>query len=75
MDYFQQDCAHIANQFSAEPATSTNEDKTTHRRWGQGVLAFYACLLLAGATAIGVTQLRALSSDAVQQASMQVKAK
>ena len=75
MDYFRQDCAHIANQFSAEPATSTNEDKTNRRRWGRGMFSFYACLLLAGATAIGVTQFKALSSDAVQHASMQVKAK
>jgi hypothetical protein len=53
MDYFQQDCAHIANQ--PEPANSTKEDKTTRRRWARAVAIFYACLILVGATAIGVT--------------------
>ncbi|WP_210352160.1 hypothetical protein, partial [Bradyrhizobium rifense] len=56
MDDFQQDCAHVTNQFLAEPANSTSEDRGTRKRWARGVIAFYACVMLAGATAIAVTQ-------------------
>ena len=55
MDYFSEDSAHVTNGFSLnEPAASTHEDRITHKRWAKAVLAFYACLFLAGATAIGV---------------------
>jgi hypothetical protein len=64
MDYFQQDCAHVANQFEPEPASSTKQDKTTHRRWAQAVAIFYACVVLAGVAAIGVTQHNATEQHA-----------
>jgi hypothetical protein len=75
MDYFQQDCAHIASQFVAQPTNSTNEDRITRKRWARGLVAFYACVLLAGATAISVTQYKAPSSGAEQQASLRTNAK
>ncbi|WP_426614665.1 hypothetical protein [Bradyrhizobium sp. McL0616] len=71
MDYFQEDCAHVANQFEAEPTKSTNEeDRITRKRWARGLVAFYACVLLAGATAIGVTQYKAPSTGTEQHASL-----
>jgi hypothetical protein len=55
MDYFAEDSAHVSNDFSLnEPAASNPEDRITRKRWEKGVLAFYACLLVAGATAIGL---------------------
>ena len=57
MDYFSEDSAHVTNGFSQnDPAASSPEDRITHKRWAKAVLAFYACLFLAGATAIGVHQ-------------------
>ena len=57
MDYFAEDSAHVTNAFSLnESTTSDPEDRITRKRWAKGVLAFYACLFLAGATAIGVYQ-------------------
>ena len=57
MDYFSEDSAHVTNGFSLnEPVASSHEDRITQKRWAKAVLAFYACLLLAGATAIGVSQ-------------------
>jgi len=48
MDYFSEDSAHITNGFSLnEPAASTYEDRMTHKRWTEAVLAFYACLFSA----------------------------
>jgi hypothetical protein len=57
MDDFQQDCAHVASQFLAEPSNARSEDTMTRKRWARGLIAFYACILLAGATTIGVAQL------------------
>jgi len=52
LDYFSQDSAHVTNGFSLNgPAASTDEDRIIHRRWAKAVLALYACLILAGATA------------------------
>jgi hypothetical protein len=71
MDYFHQDSANITNGFSLnEPAGSTLEDKLTRKRWTRRLLAFYACLLLAGATAIGVSQIMTASSGTEQHASL-----
>jgi hypothetical protein len=53
MDDFQQDCAHVVAQFEVK---GTVEDRTTRRRWTRALVAFYACVLLAGAIAIVVTQ-------------------
>jgi hypothetical protein len=53
MDDFQQDCSHPAAQFEAN---GTVEDKTTRRRWTRALVAFYACAIFVGATAIVVTQ-------------------
>jgi hypothetical protein len=56
MDYFHEDSANVTNGFSLnEPVGSTLEDKLTRKRWTRGLLALYACLLLAGATTIGVS--------------------
>ena len=51
-DNFLQDSAHVTSGFSlGEPAASTREDRITRKRWTKALLVFYACLLLAGATA------------------------
>jgi hypothetical protein len=52
MDYFSEDSAHSSFSLN-EPAESTLEDRTTRKRWARGMLAFYICLFLAGATMIG----------------------
>ncbi|TYL91996.1 hypothetical protein FXB40_26445 [Bradyrhizobium rifense] len=71
MDYFAEDSAHVTNNFSLnEPAASDPEDRVTRKRWVKGVLAFYACLLLAGATAIGVYQGVTTSGGIEQHASL-----
>ena len=71
MDYFAEDCAHVTNDFSVnEPAASNPEDWITRKRWAKGVLAFYACLLLAGATVIGACQGTTTSGATEQQASL-----
>jgi hypothetical protein len=49
MDYFSDDSAYSSFSLN-EPADSTPEDKITRKRWARGVLAFYICLFLAGAT-------------------------
>jgi hypothetical protein len=72
MDDFQQDCAHVASQFLAEPANGTSEDTVTRKRWARGIVAFYVCVLLAGATAIGFTQ---HVSSSEQHASLQTNAR
>jgi hypothetical protein len=54
---FHGDSVNVTNGFSLnQPVGSTLKDKLTRKRWTRGLLAFYACLLLAGATAIGVSQ-------------------
>lgn len=71
MDYFLQDSAHVTNSFSLnEPAGSTLEDRLTRKLWARSVLAFYACLFLAGATAIGVRQITSSSNGTEQHASL-----
>jgi hypothetical protein len=71
MDYFAEDSAHVTNGFSLnEPAASNPEDRITRKRWVKGVLAFYACLLLAGATAIGVHQGMTTSGAMEQHATL-----
>lgn len=72
MDDFQQDCAHVASQFLAEPANGTSEDTVTRKHWARGIVVFYACVLLAGATAIVVTQ---HISSPEQHASIQASAR
>jgi hypothetical protein len=63
MDYFSENSAHVTNGFSLdEPDASTLEDRITRKRWVKGLLVFYACLFLAGATAIGVHQSMTTSS-------------
>ena len=57
LDNFLQDSAHVTSGFSlSEPAASTRKDRITRKRWTKALLVFYACLFLAGATAIGVHQ-------------------
>ena len=71
MDYFSEDSAHVTNGFSLnEPAASTHEDRITHKRWAKAVLAFYACLFLAGTTAIGVHQSMTTSGGMEQHATL-----
>jgi hypothetical protein len=71
MDYFAEDSAHVTNAFSMnESAASDPEDRITRQRWANGVLAFYACLLLAGATAIGVYQSTTTSGGIEQHATL-----
>jgi hypothetical protein len=70
MDYFRQDSAHVTNQFSIESSGSTADDKLTRKHWVRGLLAFYICLLFAGATAIGASQFKASSTDAELHASL-----
>jgi hypothetical protein len=71
MDYFAEDSAHVTSDFSLnEPAASNPEDRIIRKRWAKGLLAFYACLLLAGATAIGVYQGMTMSGDTEQHASL-----
>ena len=71
MDYFSEDCAHVTNGFSLnEPAASTHEDRMTHKRWTKAVLAFYACLFVAGATAIGVHRSMTTSGGIEQHATL-----
>jgi hypothetical protein len=71
MDYFSEDSAHVTNGFSLnDPASSTQEDRGTHKRWAKAVLAFYACLFLAGATAIGVHQSMTTSGGIEQHATL-----
>jgi hypothetical protein len=72
MDYFSEDSAHVTHGFSLnEPAASTREDRITHKRWAKAVLAFYACLFLAGAAAIGVHQ-SMITSGTEQHATLRV---
>jgi hypothetical protein len=71
MDYFLQDSAHVTNSLSLnEPAGSTLKDKLTYKRWARRMLAFYACLFFAGATAIGLRQILASSNGTGQHASL-----
>jgi hypothetical protein len=71
MDYFSQDSAHVTNRVSlTEPAPCTHEDRITQKGWAKAVLAFYACLFLAGATAIGVHQSMTTSSGIEQHATL-----
>ena len=71
MDYFRQDSSHVTNGFSLnEPAGSTFEDRMTHKRWTRGVLVFYVCLLLDGATAIAARQTVTSPSGTEQHASL-----
>ena len=68
MDYFSDDSAH-SSFYLNEPAESTPEDKITRKRWGRGVLAFYVCLFLAGATMIA-RQTATFSSGTEQHVSL-----
>ncbi|WP_426614221.1 hypothetical protein [Bradyrhizobium sp. McL0616] len=71
MDYFSEDSAHVTNGFSlSERAASTDDDSITHRRWAKAVLAFYACVLTAGATAIAVSQSMSTSDGMEQHATL-----
>jgi len=73
MDYFSEDSAHVTSGFSLnEPAASTDEDRNTRNRWAKAVLAFYACLFLAGATAIGVHQSVTTSGGIEQHATARI---
>jgi hypothetical protein len=68
MDYFSEDSAHSSFSLN-EPAESTLEDRTTRKRWARGVLAFYICLFLAGATMIA-RQTAIFSSGTEQHVSL-----
>jgi hypothetical protein len=58
LDYPSQDLANVTSGFSlSEPAASTHEDRITRKRWTKALLVFYACLVVVGATAIGVHQM------------------
>jgi hypothetical protein len=71
MDHFLQDSAHVTNSSSLnELARSSLQDKLTHKRWARSVLVFYACLVFAGATAIGVRQIMTSSNGTEQHASL-----
>jgi hypothetical protein len=68
LDYFSQDSAHVTSDFSLnEPAASTHEDRITRKRWAKALLVFYACLFLAGASAIGVHQSMTTSGGGIEQ--------
>jgi hypothetical protein len=69
MDYFSDDSAH-SSFYLNEPAKSTPEDKITRKRWTRGVLAFYVCLFLAGATMIA-RQTAIFSGSTEQHVSLQ----
>jgi hypothetical protein len=69
MDYFSEDSAHSSLSLN-EPAESTPEDKITRKHWTRGVLAFYVCLFLAGATMIA-RQTAIFSSGTEQHVSLQ----
>lgn len=71
LDYPSQDSAHITSGLSlSEPATSTHEDRITRKRWTKALLFFYACLALAGATAIGVHRSVTTSGDVEQHVTL-----
>ncbi|OKO69445.1 hypothetical protein [Bradyrhizobium sp. AS23.2] len=71
MNHFSEDSAHLTHSFSLnKPAASSREDRMTHKRWAKAVLAFYACLFLAGAIAIGVHQSMTTSSGIEQHAAL-----
>ena len=69
MDYFSEDSAHSSFSLN-EPAKSTLEDQITRKRWTRGVLAFYVCLFLGGATMIA-RQTAIFSSGTEQHVSLQ----
>jgi hypothetical protein len=71
LDYPSQDSAHVTSGFSlSEPAASTLEDRITRKHRTKALLIFYACLFLAGATAIGVHQSMTTSGGIVQHATL-----
>ena len=71
LDYFSEDSAHVTSGFSlSEPAASADEDRITRKRWTKALLVFYACLFLAGATAIGVHQSMTTSGSIEQHATL-----
>jgi hypothetical protein len=71
LDYPSQDSAHVTSGFSlSEPAASTHADRITRKRWTKALLVFYACLFLAGATAIGVHQSMTTSGGIEQHATL-----
>jgi hypothetical protein len=70
MDYFSEDSAHVTNGFSLNDPSSTHEDRISHKRWTKAVLAFYACVFVAGATAIGVHQSMTTSGGIEQHATL-----
>ena len=70
MDYFSEDSAHATNGLSLNDPAASTEDRITHKRWAKAVLAFYACLFLAGATAIGVYQSMTTSGGMEQHATL-----
>jgi hypothetical protein len=71
VDYFSEDSAHVTHGFSPnEAAASTSENRITHKRWAKAVRASYACLFLAGATAIGVHQSMTTPSGIEQHATL-----
>jgi hypothetical protein len=71
LDYFSQDSAHVTSGFSLnELAANTPEDTITRKRWAKALVIFYACLFLAGATAIGVHQTMTTSGDTEQHAAL-----
>jgi hypothetical protein len=74
VDYFSEDSAHVTHSFSlSEPAASTRDDRITRKRWAKAVLAFYACLFLAGAIAIGVHQSITTSSGIERHATLRTE--
>lgn len=71
MDYFSEDSAHVTHAILlTEPVGCTHEDRITQKRWAKAVLAFYACLFLAGATAIGAHQSTTTSTGTEQHATL-----
>jgi hypothetical protein len=68
LDYPSQDLANVTSGFSiSEPAASTHEDRITRKRWTKALVVFYACLFLAGATAIGVHHGITASGGGIEQ--------
>ncbi|MBR1086107.1 hypothetical protein JQ621_01305 [Bradyrhizobium manausense] len=55
MDYFRENSANFTSRLSQTRfQASIPENRVTHKRWAKAVFAFYSCLFLLGAIAIGL---------------------
>ena len=71
MDYFSEDSAPRYQWLFAQRTCCEHSRRQNHSQaWAKAVLAFYACLFLAGATAIGVYQSMTTSGGMEQHATL-----